>query len=163
MAARKPSKPARKPARATKKPKAAAARKPAAPAKRTRSTAHVPTPGLYGWITHTELATRDPMATKAWAAKVFGWSFRPPVPSPAGDYHLFAYSDQGGGGVRGLGSDEVPHSTPTVHVRDCKQAYAKAVAAGAQPIMAPNEIMPGVVIATVREPGGMLIGLSGGT
>jgi hypothetical protein len=28
--------------------------------------------------------------------------------------------------------------------------------------MAPMQVMPGVVIATVREPGGNLIGLSGG-
>lgn len=33
---------------------------------------HAPTPGLHGWITHTDLASADPAATKAWAAKVPG-------------------------------------------------------------------------------------------
>ncbi len=156
--------PVRKSAKKTTNPAKAAVRK--APARKVPQPKapgrHTPTQGLYGWITHTELATSDPLATKAWAAKAFGWTFRPAFPSPAGDYHLFAFSEQGGGGVRGLGPGEVPHSTPTVHVADCQAAFAKAVRAGAQPIMAPNEIMPGVVIATVREPGGMLIGLSGG-
>ncbi len=146
-----------KPVRKTNPAKSSKATKAAKPPVR-----HTATIGLYGWITHTELATRDPMATKAWASKAFGWTFRPPVPSPAGDYHLFAYSEQGGGGVRGLNAGEVPHSTPTVHVADCRKAFDKAVAAGAAPIMEPNQVMPGVVIATVREPGGMLIGISGG-
>ena len=30
---------------------------------------HVPTPGLYGWITHTELASSDPASTKACAPR----------------------------------------------------------------------------------------------
>lgn len=38
---------------------------------------HEFTDGLYGWITHTDLASRDPGATKAWCAKVLGWTFRP--------------------------------------------------------------------------------------
>ena len=49
----------------------------------TSSTkSHVPTRGLYGWITHTELASADPTATKAWCAKVLGWTFMPSVPMP---------------------------------------------------------------------------------
>jgi hypothetical protein len=38
---------------------------------------HVPTRGLYGWITHTELASSDPASTKAWCSKVLGWTFKP--------------------------------------------------------------------------------------
>src|SRR5262245_10741502 len=69
---------------------------------------HVPTKGLYGWITHTELASNDPSATKAWCATVLGWTFKPSFPTPAGEYHLFAYSDNGGGGIRSTNPPEVP-------------------------------------------------------
>jgi hypothetical protein len=72
----------------------------------TDAPSHEFTRGLYGHITHTELASDDPDATQAWAAQVFGWSFQPPFPSPAGDYLLFAYSEQGGGGIRATGDGE---------------------------------------------------------
>lgn len=75
---------------------------------------HEFTRGLYGAITHTELASDDPGATQAWAAHVLGWQFRPPFPSPAGDYHLFAYSDTGGGGIRATADGEGPGSTPSL-------------------------------------------------
>jgi len=127
----------------------------------TDAPSHEFTRGLYGSITHTELASDDPDATRAWAEKVFGWGFRPPFPSPAGDYHLFAYSEQGGGGIRATGDGEAPGSTPTVHVEDTDASYAAAVAAGAEPAGAPETIMPGVRVAMVRAPGGVLIGLSG--
>ncbi len=58
---------------------------------------HVPTRGLYDWITHTELASSDPASTKAWCSKVLGWTFKPSFPVPGGEYHLFAYSEQGAG------------------------------------------------------------------
>src|SRR3989449_4344435 len=65
------------------------------PKKRSSAPSHVPTRGLYGWITHTELASADPAATKAWCAKVLGWTFKPSFPMPdGGEYHLFAYSDR---------------------------------------------------------------------
>lgn len=127
----------------------------------TDSPTHDFTRRLYGWITHTELASTDPGATRTWAAEVFGWTFQPPFPSPAGDYHPFAYSDRGGGGVRATSAGEVPGATPSVHVEDTDASYAAALAAGAQPVAAPETIMPGVRVALVRAPGGVLIGLSG--
>jgi hypothetical protein len=48
-------------------------------------------------------------------------------------------------------------------VDDTDQAYQAALAAGAESIAEPNDIMPGVRIALVRAPGGVLIGLSGPT
>lgn len=60
---------------------------------------HEHTKGLYGSITHTELASNDPDATRAWAEQALGWQFQPSIPTPAGDYHLYAYSQQGGGGA----------------------------------------------------------------
>lgn len=129
----------------------------------TEERAHEFTDGLYGHITHTEFASSDPEGTKAWAAEVFGWTFQPPFPSPAGDYHLYAYSEDGGGGIRATGEGEQPGSTPTVHVRDTQEAYDKAVAAGAKGVHPPERVMEGVCIAQVRAPGGVLIGLSGPT
>jgi predicted enzyme related to lactoylglutathione lyase len=123
---------------------------------------HEPTPGLYGWITHTELASADPLATKAWAAKVLGWTFHPPMPShDGGDYHLFAYSDKGGGGIREIKPFETPGSNFTVHVSDCQEAFDKAVREGAEAMMPPTRVMEGVTIAMVRAPGGVPVGLAG--
>lgn len=124
---------------------------------------HQYTPGLNGWITHTELSSHDPEATRNWCADVFGWAFQPAFPSPAGDYHLFAYSEQGGGGIRQTASGEAPGSMPTVHVDNTDEAYRAALAAGAESVEEPHDIMPGVRIALVRAPGGVPFGLSGPT
>ena len=126
------------------------------------TTSHVPTRGLYGWITHTELASVDPVATKAWCAKVLGWTFKPSVPMPGGaEYMLFAYSDLGGGGIRPTKAGETPGSSFTVHVADCRAAFETALREGAQAMVPPTPIMPGVTIAVVRAPGGVPVGFSG--
>ena len=122
---------------------------------------HVPTQGLYGWITHTELASTDPAATKAWCAAVLGWTFRPSVPTPGGGYHLFTYSDKGGGGIRRNNPPELPGSIPYIHVADARAAFEKAVREGAEAMLPPERVMEGVTIALVRAPGGVPIGFSG--
>lgn len=122
---------------------------------------HDPTEGLYGWITHTELASADPDATKAWCASVLGWTFQPSFPTPNGDYHLFAYSDQGGGGIRRNNPPEMPGTIPYVHVPDARAAYDKALAEGAEEMLSPTPVMEGVTVAIVRAPGGVPIGFSG--
>lgn len=124
---------------------------------------HEFTQGLYGWITHTELSSGDPVATRKWCEDVLGWDFQEPFPSPAGPYHLFAYSATGGGGIRGTAPGEMPGSTPTVHVADTRAAFDAALAAGAEPVSPPEKIMDGVCVALIRAPGGVLIGFSGPT
>ena len=142
----------RKPRRTTKR----------TPKKKKTTTKHVPTRGLFGWITHTELASSDPAATKAWCAAALGWKFKPSVPMPGGgEYHLFAYSEQGGGGIRRAESAEAPGSVPYIHVSDARAAFDTAIRAGAQEIAPPERVMEGVTIAVVRAPGGVTIGLSG--
>jgi len=139
-------------------------KKTRAPSKRPkkRPRKHVPTKGLYGWITHTELASSAPEATKAWCAKVLGWTFKPSFPIPGGgDYHLFAYSDKGGGGIRPNNPPEVPGSIPYVHVADARAAFQKALREGAEEMLPPERVMEGVTIALVRAPGGVPIGLAG--
>lgn len=121
------------------------------------------TRGLYGHITHTDLATSDPEATREWCSTVLGWQFRPAFPTPGGDYHLFTYSETAGGGVRATAQGEEPGATPTVHVEDTQESYDAALAAGAEPVQPPTRIMEGVCTALVRAPGGVLIGFSGPT
>src|SRR5438034_11499836 len=129
---------------------------------RTSPPSHVPTRGLYGWITHTELASSDPAATQAWCAKVLGWRFKPSFPIPGGgDYHLFAYSDKGGGGIRPSNPPEVPGSIPYVNVADTRAAFEKALREGAEEMFPPERIMEGSTIAIVRAPGGVAVGFSG--
>jgi predicted enzyme related to lactoylglutathione lyase len=122
---------------------------------------HVPTRGLYGWVTHTELASSDPASTKAWCAKVLGWTFKPSFLVPGGEYHLFSYSDQGGGGIRPNNPPEEPSSTPYVHVEDARDAFEKALCEGAEEVLPPTRMMGGVTMAIVRAPGGVQIGFSG--
>jgi len=135
--------------------------------KATAKTKKKPRPGEYnpafdGWITHTELISVDAKATGAWAAKVLGWKFRPSFPMPDGsDYLLFVYADQGGGGIRRINSPEVPGALPYVQVANVKKTYEKALQAGGEEIMAPAPVKEDLVIAIVRAPGGVPIGLAG--
>ena len=124
---------------------------------------HEFTEGLYGWITHTDLASADPAATREWCASVLGWTFQPRFPTSRGEYHLFAYSESGGGGIRQTAPEEVPGSTPTVHVENTRVAYDAVLQAGAESVSPPTDVMAGVCIAMVRAPGGVLIGFSGPT
>jgi len=158
--AKKSAKKSKKSAKkSAKRPATKRARRKTSPA---RTKSHVPTRGLYGWITHTELASADPAATKVWCAKVLGWTFRPSVPMPGGvEYMLFAYSDQGGGGIRPTNPSEAPGSSFTVHVADTRASFEKALREGAEVIQPPTPIMPGVTIAVVRAPGGVPVGFSG--
>jgi uncharacterized protein len=124
---------------------------------------HEFTRGLYGWITHTDLSSTDPSATREWCTTVLGWTFQAPLATPNGDYHLFAYSDSGGGGIRQTPPDEQPGATPTVHVENTQASYDAALSAGAQSVRPPTKVMDGVCVALVRAPGGVLIGFSGPT
>jgi predicted enzyme related to lactoylglutathione lyase len=125
------------------------------------SLRHDPTQGLYGWITHTEFASADPDATKTWCASVLGWTFMPSFPTPDGDYHLFTYSDKGGGGIRRNNPPETPGTIPYVHVPDTDAAFQKALQEGAEEMLGPTRVMEGVTIAIVRAPGGVAVGFSG--
>ena len=84
-----------------------------------------------------------------------------PAGNGEGKVHLFAYSESGGGAVRPANPPETPGSIPYVHVEDAHAAYAKALDAGAEEMMAPTRVMEGVTVAIVRAPGGVPIGFSG--
>ena len=149
----------KKTARPPKRPPAKPSRAKSSP---SSPPSHVPTEGLYGWITHTDLASSDPAATRAWCVKVLGWSFKPSFPMPdGGEYHLFAYSEQGGGGIRRNNPPEMPGSLPYVHVADARAAFENALREGAEAMLSPTRVMEGVTVAIVRAPGGVPIGFSG--
>jgi uncharacterized protein len=78
-----------------------------------------------------------------------------------GEYHLFAYSDKGGGGIRQTKPSEAPGSSFSVHVADTRAAFEQALREGAEEILPPTRVMQGVTIAVVRAPGGVPIGFSG--
>ncbi|HEU4326806.1 MAG TPA: hypothetical protein VFS21_26945 [Roseiflexaceae bacterium] len=122
---------------------------------------HKHTKGLYGWITHTEFVSSDPEASKRWCAKVLGWDFRPSFPTPDGDYYLFSYSEQGGGGIRQGKPPAESGSIPFVHVENTQVVFDTAIREGAEEVIPPTNVMEGVTTALVRAPGGLLIGFSG--
>ena len=138
--------------------KAAPKRAPAKAAAAARASRKV----RPGFISHTELASSDPAATKAWAEQALGWKFLDPMPTPQGPYHMWSFGENTGGGIRANNPPEVPGSIPYVEVSDIKRSYDKAVKAGATPMMPPEEIPGGMGwIAIVQAPGGPAIGFWG--
>jgi uncharacterized protein len=114
-----------------------------------------------GFISHTELASSDPPATRKWCEKVLGWKFGDAMPMPDGsDYHMwsFAGSDTGGG-IRKTNPGEPAGSVPYCEVPDIKAAEASAKKAGAKTMLPPMEV-PGAGgwICVVQAPGGPAIG-----
>ena len=116
-----------------------------------------------GYISHTELASADPAATKAWCQEVLGWKFTEPVPTPAGPYHMWNFgNNSGGGGIRTNNPPEAPGSIPYCEVPDIQVAFAKALRAGATKMFPPDEIPGGMGwIAVVQAPGGVAFGFWG--
>lgn len=154
MATRKSAKRSTRPKAAARKTAKKAARKPATPAARAIRP---------GFISHTELASADPAATKAWAIKAFGWKFGDAMPMPDGSlYHSWSFGESQGGGIRANQPPEAPGTVPYVEVKDIQAAYAKALKEGAAEMMPPMSIPgSGGWIAIVKAPGGPAIGLWG--
>jgi predicted enzyme related to lactoylglutathione lyase len=131
-------------------PRRTAARRPASAA-RPRLRA--------GVITHTELASADPVATKNWCATVLGWKFGPPMPTPTGPYHMWRFDIGTGGGIRANHPPEVPGSIPYCEVPDIHDAYDRALEAGAIEMLSPMALPEGMGwVAIVAAPGGVAIG-----
>ena len=115
-----------------------------------------------GVITHTELASADPEATRAWCQKVLGWKFGMAMPTPTGPYHMWRFEIGTGGGLRANNPPEPPGSIPYCEVADIRAAHARALGAGATELMPPEQIPGGMGwIAVVTAPGGVMIGFWG--
>ena len=146
---------------AVKKAKKVAKKKAASakPAKSAAASGNGAPKMRHGLITHTELASGDPVATKAWCQKVLGWKFGTAVPTPAGPYHMWRFDNGTGGGIRSNNPPEGPGSIPYCEVKDIRGTYAKALAAGATGMMPPDQLPGGMGwIALVSAPGGVPIG-----
>jgi len=115
-----------------------------------------------GRISHTELASSDPDATRAWCKAVLGWKFVAPMPTPGGPYHMVNFGDNTGGGIRSNNPPEVPGTIPYCEVPSIRTAYQKALRAGAAEMLPPDELPGGMGwMAIVRAPGGVAIGFWG--
>ena len=147
---------ARMPRKAPKK--ASPKRKAARPSARTaKKSAKRPRAKIAPVFVHTDLATDDPKAMRAWCEEVVGWRFHATMPTPLGDIHFFRTAGNSGGVVRAANRPEMPGSIPYVAVADVDAAYAKARKAGAEEMMAPTR-MGGLAFAIVRAPGGTPMG-----
>ena len=112
-----------------------------------------------GVITHTELASTDPGATRQWCEKLLGWTFGEPMPTPGGPYHMWRFTSGTGGGIRANNPPEAPGSIPYCEVRDIRSTFSRALEMGATEMLAPQEIPGGMGwIAIVAAPGGVTIG-----
>ena len=80
------------------------------------ASSHTPTRGLYCWMTHTEIASSNPGATKSGVPRSLGGPSPPAFRQPPASNHLFAYSDQGRGGIRSTNARRVHVSA--CHRRD---------------------------------------------
>ena len=137
--------------------KASARRRPARKAASSRKAA--PPKMRPGTITHTELASADPPATRAWCENVLGWRFGQSVPTPTGPYHMWRFDLGTGGGIRANNPPEVPGSIPYCEVADIQTTYSKALGAGATEMVPPMQLPSGMGwIAVVAAPGGVAIG-----
>lgn len=151
----KPKKVKKTTRKAAKKPAAARRTKRAAGASRKAVASRV----RAGLITHTELASADPSATRTWCAKVLGWKFGPAMPTPAGPHHMWRFANDTGGGIRANNPPEVPGSIPYCEVASIQATYSKALASGATEMLPPQELPGGMGwIAIVAAPGRVAIG-----
>lgn len=113
-----------------------------------------------GFVSHTELASTDPQATRKWCQSVLGWSFGDAVPTPTGPYHMWRHeAPLSGGGIRNTNPKEPAGTTPFVEVADVKKAHTAAIKAGATEMYPPMAVGEGMGwISCVRAPGGPSIG-----
>ena len=138
--------------------KASATRRPA---RKAGSSRKAPSPPKVrpGTITHSELASTDPPATRAWCESVLGWKFGESVPTPAGPYHMWRFDNGTGGGIRANNPPEVPGSIPYCEVTDIRTTYGRALEGGATEMIPPMQLPSGMGwIAVVAAPGGVAIG-----
>jgi len=114
-----------------------------------------------GFVSHTEFASTDPAATKAFLTEVFGYKFGDPAETPTGPYHMWQHSSgETGGGIRATMPNEPAGVTPYVEVKDIDATYQKALRAGAKEMFAPMSVGNGSGrIACVGVPGGGMVGL----
>lgn len=101
--------------------------------------------------------THDLQQAKAWYSDVFGIA-------PYFDQPFYVGFNVGGYelGLHPLDAAQThkgPASTAYWGVDDAESAFEKLVAAGAMPIEKPTDVGDGVIVATVKDPWGNLLGI----
>lgn len=145
--------------KAANRKKSAPKRKPAKRAASKPAAAPAMSAPRIGLVTHTELASSDPAATKRWCEKVLRWQFMPPMPTEAGPYHMWRSANDTGGGIRANNPPEMPGTIPYVEVASIRATFDSALDAGATEMVPPTPLPGGMGwIAIVMAPGGMAIG-----
>src|SRR2546427_13211382 len=79
-----------------------------------------------GFISHTEIASADPSATKKWAEQALASKFGNPMPTPSGPYHMWHLGKSIGGGLSSTNrtnhQGEPPHKEcPGANARDPRE------------------------------------------
>lgn len=109
-----------------------------------------------GSIAHTEFASEDPAATRAFLESVFGWQFQS-VDMPNGPYHMYEAPGGSRGGVRGLNGPEPASVVSYVEVEDLTQAQKKVEKAGGRVVL-PRVDVPGMgAFFWFQVPGGPVL------
>jgi len=95
-----------------------------------------------GMIAHTELATTDPVGTKSFLGKIFGWNFET-LKTPTGK--LISFQTQGGarGSIRPTKPEEPPASINYILVDDLDATASKVKKMGGE-IVLPRTDVPGM-------------------
>jgi predicted enzyme related to lactoylglutathione lyase len=115
-------------------------------------------------VVHFEVHASDPEALGAFYAQVFGWTVRS---IPQFEYWMLDVGDGGGiaGGMVRRRTESPADDAPvnafvcSIAVASTKDAFAKALAAGATEAIAPHPI-PGVGWqAYIKDPDGNILGL----
>lgn len=112
--------------------------------------------GQVAWV---DLTTTDLRRSSEFYAALFGWDIDELGPA-AGDYRLATVATQPVAGML-RASSEHPLETWTVYlaVDDIDDAYARAAAAGAHPLVPPYALDEHGRYALVADPGGAVVGL----
>jgi predicted enzyme related to lactoylglutathione lyase len=108
-------------------------------------------------VVHFEIRSANPDATRAFYAKLFGWTY------PAGGMPGYTYVDSGvdgavPGGISPL-QDGDPLVTFFVGVPDVAATLEAAVANGGR-VVQPATSVPGVTFGLLADPHGQVVGLA---
>jgi predicted enzyme related to lactoylglutathione lyase len=111
-------------------------------------------------IEHVELASKDPVATRQFLEKVFGWKFTVMEMMEGYAIHGAREGAEGSGlGVRSLQGPEHPGSVPFVTVSDIDETVKTISAAGGKVIVPKMEIPGFGWSAVYLAPGDVVQGL----
>jgi uncharacterized protein len=111
---------------------------------------------IAGMIAHTEFASTNPVATRDFLSRVFGWEFQDVGSSPG---EMFSYRTPAGrqGSVRHTASQEPPRSLNYVLVADLQKAEENVRAQGGEIILPRTDVPKMGSFFWFKVPGGPVL------